>query len=110
MLDMLSVQTSADRTWAEREPKAFWRGRDSRRERLHLVSLSRKHPDLLNASLTNFFFHREEEEIYGPKEKHISFFKFFDVKTIFIPVLCFIYVYFSCHTPLVTFVVLLSSV
>lgn len=79
MLDMLSVQTSVERLWDEREPKAFWRGRDSRRERLRLVELSRKHPELLNASLTNFFFYRSEEEIYGPKEKHVSFFKFFDV-------------------------------
>lgn len=80
MLDMLSVQTSVERPWEEREPKAFWRGRDSRRERLRLVELSRKHPELLNASLTNFFFYRSEEEIYGPKEKHVSFFKFFDYK------------------------------
>lgn len=80
MLDMLSVQTNVDRAWHEREPKAFWRGRDSRRERLHLVSLSRKYPHFLNASLTNFFFFRDEEEVYGPKEKHISFFKFFDYK------------------------------
>ncbi|KAE8746961.1 hypothetical protein FOCC_FOCC006381 [Frankliniella occidentalis] len=80
MLDMLSVQTNVELPWDERVTKAFWRGRDSRRERLHLVSLSREHPDLLNASLTNFFFFRNEEETYGPKEKHISFFKFFDYK------------------------------
>lgn len=80
VLDMLSVQTNADHTWQDRDPKAFWRGRDSRRERLQLVTLSRKHPELLNASLTNFFFFRNEEETYGPKEKHISFFKFFDYK------------------------------
>lgn len=78
-LDMLSVQSSPDVRWEDKQEKAFWRGRDSRRERLNLVSLSRKYPDLINASLTNFFFFRDEEHAYGPKEDHVSFFKFFDV-------------------------------
>ena len=78
-LDMLSVQSNPDVEWSEKVDKAFWRGRDSRRERLDLVQLSRSHPHLINASLTNFFFFRDEEEKYGPKESHISFFKFFDV-------------------------------
>lgn len=76
---MLSVQSSPNTKWEDKEEKAFWRGRDSRRERLNLVSLSRQHPELINASLTNFFFFRDEEETYGPKEDHVSFFKFFDV-------------------------------
>ena len=76
---MLSVQSNPNTKWENKEEKAFWRGRDSRRERLNLVSLSRQHPELINASLTNFFFFRDEEKTYGPKEDHISFFKFFDV-------------------------------
>ena len=76
---MLSVQSNPDVPWEEKIGKAFWRGRDSRRERLNLVKLSRNHPDLINASLTNFFFFRKEEEIYGPKAEHVSFFKFFNV-------------------------------
>ena len=76
---MLSVQSNPDVKWQDKINKAFWRGRDSRRERLNLVELSRKHPDFINASLTNFFFFRNEEHKYGPKEDHISFFKFFDV-------------------------------
>ena len=76
---MLSVQSNPDVPWEEKTEKAFWRGRDSRRERLNLVKLSRNHPDLINASLTNFFFFRQEEEVYGPKAEHVSFFKFFDV-------------------------------
>lgn len=76
---MLSVQGNIDLTWQEKIPKAFWRGRDSSRERLKLVDIAREYPDLFNVSLTNFFFFRNEEEKYGPKEKHISFFKFFDV-------------------------------
>lgn len=78
-LDMLSVQSNNDIPWSAKKPQAFWRGRDSRRERLDLIDLARAHPHLFNASLTNFFFFKEEEEQYGPKEKHISFFNFFDV-------------------------------
>lgn len=77
-LDMLSVQ-AAGKMWAEKENKAFWRGRDSRRERLNLVDIARQTPDLFNVSLTNFFFFRDEEETYGPKAAHISFMNFFDV-------------------------------
>ncbi|PSN36213.1 KDEL motif-containing protein 1 [Blattella germanica] len=80
MLDMLSVQGNIEKKWEEKIEKAFWRGRDSRRERLDLIDIAREHPDLFNASLTNFFFFRDEEKLYGPKEKHISFFKFFNYK------------------------------
>nr|CAD7441301.1 unnamed protein product [Timema bartmani] len=80
MLDMLSVQGNIEKRWPKKIEKAFWRGRDSRRERLQLIDIARKHPDLFNASLTNFFFFRDEEDHYGPKMPHISFFKFFDFK------------------------------
>ncbi|XP_059060520.1 protein O-glucosyltransferase 2-like [Achroia grisella] len=79
-LDTLSVQGNIERDWSEREPKAVWRGRDSRIERLKLVDISRANPDLFNVSLTNFFFFRDQEQKYGPKQPHISFFKFFDYK------------------------------
>ncbi|XP_014253410.1 KDEL motif-containing protein 1-like isoform X2 [Cimex lectularius] len=79
-LDMLSVQGNIEKTWKEKEEKAFWRGRDASRERLKLIDISRSHPDLFNASLTNFFFFKDEEKFYGPKAKHVSFFKFFDYK------------------------------
>lgn len=78
MLDMLSVQGNIEKTWEEKLPQAFWRGRDSSRERLVLIDLSQKYPELFNASITNYFFFREKEEIYG-KSPHISFFKFFNV-------------------------------
>lgn len=77
-LDMLSVQES-NYPWESKEDKAFWRGRDSRRERLVLLDLAKLHPDLINASMTNFFFFRAEEEKYGPKVAHISFLDFFQV-------------------------------
>ncbi|XP_071785645.1 protein O-glucosyltransferase 2-like [Asterias amurensis] len=79
-LDMLSVQANTGPKWINKTTKAFWRGRDSRRERLNLVKLSRSQPDLIDAALTNFFFFRNEEEEYGPKVKHISFFDFFKYK------------------------------
>lgn len=78
-LDLLSVQSNNEVPWKKKKSQAFWRGRDSRQERLNLITLAREHKHLINASLTNFFFFRDKEEKYGPKEKHISFFKFFDV-------------------------------
>ncbi|EDW39485.1 GL24555 [Drosophila persimilis] len=72
MLDMLSVQQT-DIPWDNKEEIGFFRGRDSRRERLKLIDLARKFPDLINASITNFFFFRNEEQKYGPRVPHISF-------------------------------------
>lgn len=77
-LDMLSVQ-EAHTPWTDKVPKVFWRGRDSRRERLQLMDIAKLHPDLFNVSMTNFFFFRDEAEKYGPKVPHMSFFKFFEV-------------------------------
>ncbi|XP_075992521.1 protein O-glucosyltransferase 2-like [Anticarsia gemmatalis] len=79
-LDTLSVQGGAELAWSKREPRAVWRGRDSRAERLKLIDIAKANPDLFNASLTNFFFFRDKEQQYGPKQPHISFFKFFDYK------------------------------
>ncbi|XP_035673489.1 protein O-glucosyltransferase 2-like [Branchiostoma floridae] len=79
-LDMLSVQGNTGPRWVNKTEQALWRGRDSRRERLNLVDLGRKYPDLIDAALTNFFFFRDEEAKYGPKVQHISFFDFFKYK------------------------------
>lgn len=78
---MLSVQGNIDLKWESKIPKAFWRGRDSSKERLKLIKIARAHPQLFNASLTNFFFFRDLERQYGPKDKLVSFFKFFDVSS-----------------------------
>lgn len=77
-LDILSVQKKTI-PWMEKESKIFWRGRDSRRERLDLIKIAKMHPNLFNASITNFFFFRDEENEYLPKSAHISFFEFFNV-------------------------------
>lgn len=76
---MMSVQANTGPEWEEKTSQGFWRGRDSRRERLELVKLSRRNPELIDAALTNFFFFKQNDELYGPKVKHVSFFDFFKV-------------------------------
>ncbi|XP_008547183.2 protein O-glucosyltransferase 2 [Microplitis demolitor] len=80
MLDMLSVQGKIKTPWDQKIEKVFWRGRDSRRERLDLIDIAKKNPELFNVSITNFFFFKDEIDKYGPGEKHISFFDFFNYK------------------------------
>uniref|UniRef100_A0A8D3A0X5 Protein O-glucosyltransferase 2 n=1 Tax=Scophthalmus maximus TaxID=52904 RepID=A0A8D3A0X5_SCOMX len=79
-LDMMSVQANSGPSWPEKNATAFWRGRDSRQERLELVKLSRAHPDMIDAAFTNFFFFKHDESLYGPLVKHVSFFDFFKYK------------------------------
>ncbi|XP_048850588.1 protein O-glucosyltransferase 3 isoform X1 [Brienomyrus brachyistius] len=77
--DLLSVQGNTGPSWANKTDKAFFRGRDSREERLQLVALSRKHPELLDAGITAFFFFREREKDMG-KASLVGFFHFFQFK------------------------------
>lgn len=77
---MLSIQGNTDTLWEEKIEKIFWRGRDSRRERLDLIDISRKYPDLFNVSITNFFFFKDEIDKYGPTQSYVSFFNFFKVR------------------------------
>lgn len=79
-LDMMSVQANTGPPWREKNATAFWRGRDSRKERLELVKLARAHPDMVDAAFTNFFFFKHDESLYGPLVKHVSFFDFFKVR------------------------------
>ncbi|XP_026231372.1 protein O-glucosyltransferase 2 isoform X2 [Anabas testudineus] len=79
-LDMMSVQANSGPPWSEKNATAFWRGRDSRQERLDLVKLSRAHPNSIDAAFTNFFFFKHDESLYGPLVKHVSFFDFFKYK------------------------------
>ncbi|KRX79622.1 KDEL motif-containing protein 1 [Trichinella sp. T6] len=67
-------------SWEEKENKAFWRGRDSSKERLLLVNISRKYPDLLDAKLTHFFFFTDKVDVYGPPVHNIAMPKFFEFK------------------------------
>ncbi|XP_034273906.1 protein O-glucosyltransferase 2 isoform X2 [Pantherophis guttatus] len=79
-LDMMSVQANTGPPWEEKNTTAIWRGRDSRKERLELVKMSRKFPEIIDAAFTNFFFFKHDENLYGPIVKHISFFDFFKSK------------------------------
>ncbi|KAI4889774.1 hypothetical protein NFI96_017911 [Prochilodus magdalenae] len=77
--DLLSVQGNTGPAWVNKTGRAFFRGRDSREERLNLVSMSRKNPDLLDAGITAFFFFREREKDLG-KAPLVGFFDFFKYK------------------------------
>jgi len=78
-LDMLSTLGNTGPTWEDKIPKAFFRGRDSRQERLDLVRLYRNMTQLFDVGLTNFFFFDYKPDLYGPKNKAIPFFDFFKV-------------------------------
>lgn len=77
--------------WENKTEKAFWRGRDSRQERLDLVVMSRKEPELIDAALTHMFFFKKEPEKYGELVKSTPFFDFFNVSLflIYIPGIIF---------------------
>ncbi|XP_059154251.1 protein O-glucosyltransferase 2-like [Physella acuta] len=79
-LDMFSTQANTGPKWANKTAVAFWRGRDSRRERLDLVETALKHPDLVDARLTHMFFFPKDPAKYGELVPHISFFDFFKYK------------------------------
>lgn len=77
--DLLSVQGNTGPPWANKTEQAFFRGRDSREERLYLASLSKKHPELLDAGITGWFFFRDREKEVG-KASLVGFFEFFKYK------------------------------
>lgn len=77
-IDVLASQQVQLR-WQDKEPVAFWRGRDSRGERIRLVEIANANPDRFNASITNYFFFPEEQKRLGPKARLTSFFEFFNV-------------------------------
>ncbi|KAE8627552.1 hypothetical protein XENTR_v10007045 [Xenopus tropicalis] len=77
--DLLSIQGHTGPSWSNKTEQGFFRGRDSREERLQLVHMSRKHPELLDAGITGYFFFRELEEELG-KASLIGFFDFFNYK------------------------------
>ncbi|XP_030588116.1 protein O-glucosyltransferase 3 [Archocentrus centrarchus] len=77
--DLLSVQGHTGPLWANKTERAFFRGRDSREERLQLVSLSKRNPELLDAGITAWFFFRDQEKHVG-KAPLVGFFDFFKYK------------------------------
>ncbi|XP_068123016.1 protein O-glucosyltransferase 3 [Hyperolius riggenbachi] len=77
--DLLSIQGHTGPSWENKTAQAFFRGRDSREERLQLVRMSKKYPDLLDAGITGYFFFREMEKQLG-KAPLVGFFDFFKYK------------------------------
>lgn len=77
--DLLSIQGNTGPYWVNKTERAFFRGRDSRKERLHLASLSKKNAQLLDAGITGWFFFREREKDLG-KASLVGFFDFFKYK------------------------------
>ncbi|XP_069869643.1 protein O-glucosyltransferase 3 [Dipodomys merriami] len=77
--DLLSIQGHTGPSWINKTEKAFFRGRDSREERLQLVQLSKENPQLVDAGITGYFFFQEKEKELG-KAKLMGFFDFFKYK------------------------------
>lgn len=96
-LDVLSVQGNTGPSWENKSSKAFWRGRDSRQERLDLVILSRKHPEVIDAALTHMFFFPKDPNKYGELVKTISFFDFFKVCIFNVKVSLLFIILFTWH-------------
>ncbi|XP_044932640.1 protein O-glucosyltransferase 3-like [Mustela putorius furo] len=77
--DLLFIQGNTRPSWINKTEKAFFRGRDSREDRLQLVRLSKENPELLDAGITGYFFFQEKEKELG-KAKLTGFFDFFKYK------------------------------
>jgi hypothetical protein len=77
----MNVQSKTGPKWSEKIDKLFWRGRDSRQERLDLILIGKNNSDLIDAGLTNMFFFTDEKskEKYGPLADRTSFYDFFKV-------------------------------
>ncbi|CAF1244529.1 unnamed protein product, partial [Didymodactylos carnosus] len=79
-LDIFAMRTVKHPKWSDKISKGFFRGRDSCRERLDLVLLSRQYPHIIDAGLTRMFFFRNEMQKYEPMSEQIPMPKFFDYK------------------------------
>ncbi|XP_066475946.1 protein O-glucosyltransferase 3 isoform X1 [Tiliqua scincoides] len=77
--DLLSIQGNTGPVWDNKTEQGFFRGRDSREERLQLVQLSKENPELLDAGITGYFFFREKEKELG-RAPLMGFFDFFKYK------------------------------
>ncbi|XP_015270300.1 PREDICTED: KDEL motif-containing protein 2 [Gekko japonicus] len=77
--DLLSIQGNTGPVWENKTERGFFRGRDSREERLWLAQLSKENPELLDAGITSYFFFREKERELG-KAPLMGFFDFFKYK------------------------------
>lgn len=86
-LTILSAQETQRIPWADKDPRAFFRGRDSNQARLDLVKRHRKDTTLFDVGIVAWFFFNHDEKVYGPVAKRVGFDDFFKVR---------IWVGFSC--------------
>lgn len=79
-LTILWTQQGRAIPWEERQPKVFFRGRDSNQARLDLVQRHHKDTNNYDVGLTNYFFFPHKEELYGPIANYVGMSNFFKYK------------------------------
>ena len=78
-LTILSAQETQRIPWEDRDPRVFFRGRDSNKARLELVKKYRSNTELFDVGIVAWFFFKHEEEVYGPVAQRVGFNEFFKV-------------------------------
>ena len=78
-LSILSAQETQNIRWADKDPRVFFRGRDSNKARLELVKRHRSNTELFDVGIVAWFFFKHEEDVYGPKANRVGFNEFFKV-------------------------------
>lgn len=78
--DLMAFFGQQSQPFAGKINKFFWRGRDSHRQRLTLARLAQRRPDLFNASITNFFFFKDEAAELSQGKSYVPLTSFFDYR------------------------------
>jgi len=79
-IDLQNIQGNIGPEWKSKIPIGFWRGRDSREQRLDLARLSMSYPEKVDAKLTQALFFKHVPSMYGDIVPKIPFREFFDYK------------------------------
>ena len=79
-IDLQVLQGKMGSDWSEKVPIGFWRGRDSREQRLDLCRLSKSYPEKIDAKLTEAMFFKHVPSVYGDVVPRVPFRKFFEYK------------------------------
>lgn len=80
-LTILSAQETQHIPWADKDPRVFFRGRDSNKVRLELVKRHRTNTAMFDVGIVAWFFFEHDEATYGPVAKRVGFNEFFKVPT-----------------------------
>ncbi|XP_064393653.1 protein O-glucosyltransferase 2-like isoform X2 [Halichondria panicea] len=80
-LSILTAQRSLGHPrWEDRDPRVFFRGRDSNQARLDLIRDHHGNSELFDVGITAWFFFQYDENVYGPKAERVGFHDFFKYK------------------------------